>query len=102
MLVEFCVGNYATFNGLVNGTVNIFKTSTTYCGKIIIWIMFQNSKIGTLIREKCSPYYNNIESKWTIVDLIIKDIRVGKSQSFTIIRIQFLIQLTRTRTIHCS
>jgi len=45
MLAELCVGNYATFDGLVNGINGIFKTSTTYCEKIIIWIMFQNSKI---------------------------------------------------------
>jgi hypothetical protein len=29
MLVELCVGNYVTFDGLVNGTNDIFKTSTT-------------------------------------------------------------------------
>ncbi len=29
MLVELCVGNYATSNGLVNGTNDILKTSTT-------------------------------------------------------------------------
>jgi hypothetical protein len=40
MLVELCVGNYATFDGLVNGTDDIFKASTTYCEKTIIWIMF--------------------------------------------------------------
>ncbi len=33
MLVELCVGNYATSNGLVNGVNGIFKTSTTYCEK---------------------------------------------------------------------
>jgi hypothetical protein len=33
MLVELCVGNYATFNGLVNGVNGIFKASTTYCEK---------------------------------------------------------------------
>ncbi len=64
MLVELCVGNYATFDGLVNGANHIFKTSPTYCEKIIIWIMFQNSKIGTLIRKQYNHYYdNNIESK---------------------------------------
>jgi hypothetical protein len=64
MLVELCVGNYATFEGLVNGANDIFKTSTTYCERIIIWIMFQNSKIGTLIRKQYNHYYdNNIESK---------------------------------------
>jgi hypothetical protein len=64
MLVELCVGNYATFDGLVNGTDDIFKPSTTYCEKIIIWIMFQNFNIATLIKEKYNHYYdNNIESK---------------------------------------
>jgi len=51
MLVELCVGNYATFDGLVNGVNDIFKASTTYCEKTIIWIMFQNFKIGTLIKK---------------------------------------------------
>jgi hypothetical protein len=38
-------------------------------------------KIGALAREKYSHYYNNnIESKWTPIELIIKDIKVGKSQ----------------------
>jgi hypothetical protein len=42
--------------------------------------MFQNFKIGILIREKYSHYYdNNIESKWASIEPIIKDIRVGKS-----------------------
>jgi hypothetical protein len=36
--------------GLVNGVDGIFKASTTYCEKIIRWIMFQNSKIVTLTR----------------------------------------------------
>jgi hypothetical protein len=33
MLVELCVGNYATFDGLVNGVDDILITSTTYCEK---------------------------------------------------------------------
>jgi hypothetical protein len=59
MLVELCVGNYAASNGLMNGIDYIFKTSTTYCEKIIVWIMFQNFKIKTLTREKHNHYYNN-------------------------------------------
>jgi hypothetical protein len=79
MLVELCASNYVTFDGLVNGANGIFKTSTTYCEKTIIWIMFQKSKIGKLIRKKYSHYYdNNIESKWTLIEPIIKDIKVGK------------------------
>jgi hypothetical protein len=53
MLVELCASNYATFDGLMNGANDIFKTST-YCEKTIMWIMFQNSKIGTLTRKKYS------------------------------------------------
>jgi hypothetical protein len=60
-----------------------------------------NFKIGTLTREKYNHYYdNNIEPKWIPIEPIIKDIRVCKSQSFIIIRIQFPIQLAATRTIH--
>jgi len=73
MLVELYVSNYATSDGLVNGVDYIFNVSTTYCAKTIIWIMFQNIKIGTLTREKYSYYYdNNIESKWTPIEPIIK------------------------------
>jgi hypothetical protein len=50
-LVELCVSNYATVYGLLNGPNGIFKTLTTYCEKTIIWIMFQNFKIGTLTRK---------------------------------------------------
>jgi hypothetical protein len=35
MLVELCVGNYATSHGFVNGTDDIFK-ALTYCEKIMI------------------------------------------------------------------
>jgi hypothetical protein len=31
MLVELCVDNYATSDGLVDGIDDIFKASTTYC-----------------------------------------------------------------------
>jgi len=69
---------YAMYDGLVNGIDDIFKASTTCCDKTIIWIMFQNFKIGTLTREKYNHYYNNnIESKWTPIEPIIKDIRVS-------------------------
>jgi hypothetical protein len=47
-------------------------------------------------------YDNNFESKWTPIEPIIKDIKVGKSQSFIKTRIQFSIQLVVVRNIHCS
>jgi hypothetical protein len=62
--------------------------------------LFQNFKIETLIREKYNHYYNNnIELKWTPIEPIIKNIRIGKFQSF--IMIQFRIQLVVVKTIHC-
>jgi len=52
-------------------------------------------------QEKKNHYYkNNVESKWTPIEPIIKDIKVGKSQSFIITKIEFSIQLTVARTIH--
>jgi hypothetical protein len=42
----------------VRRAYDIFKAST-YNDKTIIWIMFQNFKIGTLTRENFSHYYNN-------------------------------------------
>jgi tetrahydromethanopterin S-methyltransferase subunit E len=83
MLVELCVGKYATFDGLVNRNNGILKTSTTYSEKIIIFIillMFHNSKIATQTKEKYNHYYDNkIELKWTPIESIIKDMKVGKS-----------------------
>jgi hypothetical protein len=103
IFVEFCIGNYATFDGLVNGDVSIFKTSTTYNDKTIIWTMFQNSKIGTLTKEKYNHYYNNnIESKCTPIEFIIKNIRGCKTQPFIKTRIQFRIQLATIKIIHHS
>jgi hypothetical protein len=96
MLIELCANNHATFDGLINGPNDIFKASTTYDEKTIIWVMFQNYTIGILISEKYNLYYNdNIQSKWTPIEPITK------TQSFVITRIQFSIHLA-IRTIHCS
>jgi hypothetical protein len=84
----------------VNGVDGMFKASTTYCVKTIIWIMFQNFKLETNKKNYRHYYDNNTESKWTPIEPIIKDIRVGKSQSFIITRIQFLIQFVVVTTIH--
>jgi len=52
MVVEFCAWNYATYDGLVNGAYHVFKTSTSYHNKTMVWILFPNQKIGMLVREK--------------------------------------------------
>jgi hypothetical protein len=46
------VGNYATFDGLVNGGNDIFKASITYCEKTIICKMFQKIEIEILTPKK--------------------------------------------------
>jgi hypothetical protein len=47
-------------------------------------------QIGTLINEKCNHYYDNdIESKCTPIEFIIKNIKGCKTQPFIITRIQF-------------
>jgi hypothetical protein len=58
MLVELCVGNYATSNGLLNGVDGIFKTSTTYYEKtIMIYIII----ITTTLNQNGHQF--NISSK---------------------------------------
>jgi hypothetical protein len=53
VIVELCVSDYVTFNGLMNGIDGIFRSSPTYNEKTnIYWIMFQNFKIKTLTRKK--------------------------------------------------
>jgi hypothetical protein len=42
MIVELCVGNYETFNGLVNGAYGIFKDFIKIISKSLVWINFQN------------------------------------------------------------
>jgi hypothetical protein len=56
-----------------------------------------------LVREKSTQLYtNNIQSNWTSIEPIIKDIKIGKNQTHIITRIQFSIQLAITKTIHQS
>jgi hypothetical protein len=61
MLAELCVGNYATFDGLVNGANDILKTSTTYCEKTIICTPIQHvTNMGAQIYKfiKIFVYFN--------------------------------------------
>jgi hypothetical protein len=81
MVVELCAGNFATYDGLVHGANGVFKTSTYYHNKTIVWILFQNQKIGVLTREKSTHFHiDNIQPNWTPIEPIIKDIRINKNQ----------------------
>jgi hypothetical protein len=66
MIVELCDKNYATYDDLVNETDEVFKTSTFYHNKTIVWILFPNPKIGKLVRENSTHLYTKIiQSNWT-------------------------------------
>jgi hypothetical protein len=79
MVVELCARNYATCDGFVNGANGVFKTSTSYHNKTIVWILLPNQKIRMLAREKSTHLYtNNIQPNWTPIEPIIKNIRIGK------------------------
>jgi hypothetical protein len=45
-LVELCVGNYETSDGLVNGANGIFENFTKIISNSFVWIHFHNPQIG--------------------------------------------------------
>jgi hypothetical protein len=101
MVVELCVGNYATYDGLVNGTNGVFKTSTSYHNKTMVWILFTNKKIGVLARKKSTHLYiSNIQLNSTPIEPIIKDIKFGNNQSHIITRIQVPIHQSQVLSLY--
>jgi hypothetical protein len=56
-LVELCVGNYETSNGLVNGVDGIFQDYTKIISKYLIRIQFQNFQIEHKTRIKYFHVY---------------------------------------------
>jgi hypothetical protein len=60
MLVELCVGNYATHDGVVNGANRIFQGSTKmFNSQEVIWILFNNPKCDKLTRTKNAHLYEH-------------------------------------------
>jgi len=95
MLVELCVRNYATHDGLENGVDGIFQGSTkVFNSQKVIWILFNNPKCGQLIRIKNAHLYEHeIHPTWTPIEPISKDIQIDSNSSHIITRTQFPIQL---------
>ncbi len=60
MLVELCAKNYAIIDGLVNRVNGIFKTSTSYRNKTMIWISFPNPKIKMIAKENLFTFIQTI------------------------------------------
>jgi hypothetical protein len=57
MLVELCVGNYETSNGLENGVVGIFEDFVQTISKSLVWIHFHNPRIGHNVQIKNLQIY---------------------------------------------
>jgi hypothetical protein len=71
MLVESCVGDYDTLDGLVNGVDWTFKDLTWFFFKSFIWIHFYKSKIGNKTKIKNLHIYQQfpiIKKEWTPIE----------------------------------
>jgi hypothetical protein len=88
MLVEICVGNYATHGGFVNGADGIFQGSTKVLNsQEVIWILFINLKCGQLTKIKNAHLYEHeIHPMCTLIEPISKDIQIGSNSSHIITR----------------
>jgi hypothetical protein len=69
MLVELCVGNHPTHDGLINGADGIFQASSNLPNSQVIWILFNNPKSGQLTRIKNAHFYEHkIHPMWTPIE----------------------------------
>jgi hypothetical protein len=102
MLMELCVRNYETSNGLVNG---IFADFTKTISKSFVWIHFHNPQIEHNTQIKNLQIYDEfprLDKQWTLIERKIPEIQIGSNPSQIITRIQFPIQLTTIQIIHRS
>jgi len=78
MLVELCVGNYATHDSLVNGVDGIFQESTKVLNsQKVIWVLFNNPKYDQLTRIKNAHLYEHeMHPTWTTIEPISKYIQI--------------------------
>jgi hypothetical protein len=58
MLIQLCVGNYSTHDGLVNDVDGIFQALCKLLNsQEVIWILFNNLKSGQLTITKNAHFY---------------------------------------------
>jgi hypothetical protein len=69
MLVELCVRNYETFDGLVNGVNGIFEYFTETISKSFVWIHFHNPQITQIYDE-----FPRLDKQWTPMERKIVEI----------------------------
>ncbi len=103
MLVQLCVGNYSTHDGLINGLNGIFQASSKlHNSQEVIWILFNNPKSGQLIKnKKCTLLWTqNTDPTWTPIKPIYIDIQIDSNSTHIITKMKFPIQLIVAHTIH--
>lgn len=104
-LIKTCLLKFAIIffsDGLVNGANGLFSLTTSLNTKLYIWIKFFNTNVGIATRFSNSHLYKNldIESSWTPIEPIAKEIKLGKNQIHLLSGLQFPLQLIAARTIH--
>ncbi|XP_059077054.1 uncharacterized protein LOC131876217 [Cryptomeria japonica] len=103
ILVEIFAGNYNTQDSLVNGSDGIFKAYTKHQDFDIIWIKFNDSKIGQQQKKKLAHcYVQHIDKDWVPILRVAKPIQKILTNTKIVIRKQFPIQIACARTIHRS
>jgi hypothetical protein len=97
MLVELCIDNYSTLDGLIDNVMGLVKALTND-SKEIIWVLFNNPKKQWICHNHLCTHV--IYSTWAPIKPISRKIQIGSNAFYTIIRTQFHIQLALAHTIH--
>ncbi|CAC5393462.1 unnamed protein product [Mytilus coruscus] len=99
--------NISIEDGLTNGASCCIKLldyrveGSKRCS--IIWVLFDDVNIGMQQRQKYSYLRNTkVEPSWTPIFEITRKFKVGHSSGYHIIRRQFPLRLSATKTIHKS
>ena len=90
--IEICAGNHDIPDGLVNGADGIFMGATITPTIQVVWIQFNDKKIGQKTRYESQRFYKETTPKtWTPIQLVIKEFQIGKIYLNTISQKQFPI-----------
>jgi hypothetical protein len=91
MMVESYASNYAIHDGLFNGVDGVFQyVSKSHESKSLIWIVFNNPKVGSTTKiQNQHLNTNNIQKHWTPIQPISKEIQVGDNSSQVITCTQY-------------
>jgi hypothetical protein len=104
MLIELCVGNYATHDDLFNGANEVFQyVSKLHDSESLIRTAFNNPKVGSTTSIQSQHLYpTNIPQHWTPIQPISKEIQASANSNHVITCTQYQIQLVVALTIHHS